>query len=122
GWVRLDLADEDQLQIYWTGLHPDDRRMIRLARAVLPADGIFVDVGANIGIHTLAAARRLRAGGGAVLAFEPHPANYRALCHNLRQNGLLHVTTENLGLAEAPDTLTCRGPSRGGNWSLDSRG
>ena len=33
GTVRLDLGDEDQLQIYWTGLHPDDRRIQRLLRA-----------------------------------------------------------------------------------------
>src|SRR5262249_19125300 len=75
GAVRLDLADEDQLQIYWTGLHPDDVRIICLMHQVLPPDGIFLDIGANIGIHTLAAARRVAEGGGAVAAFAPHPTN-----------------------------------------------
>jgi FkbM family methyltransferase len=122
GRARLDLEDEDQLQVYWTGLHPDDDRLIRLARACLPPDGVFLDVGANVGLHTLAAARHLGQGGGAVLAFEPHPENFRALTENLRRNGLRHVTAENLGLADAPATLTGRGPARGGNWSLGSRG
>jgi FkbM family methyltransferase len=122
GAVRLDLGDEDQLQIYWTGLHHDDGRIVRLVRSALPADGVFVDIGANIGIHTLAAAAHLRQGGGAVLAFEPHPHNFRTLLHNLHQNGHSHVTAENMGLAEAADTLTCHGAERGGNWSLASRG
>src|SRR5262245_16549890 len=86
GRVTLDLADEDQLQIYWTGLHVDDRGIQHLLRRHLPADGVFVDVGANIGLHTLAAARRLAPGGGAVLAFEPHPHNYQTLRHNLGRN------------------------------------
>jgi FkbM family methyltransferase len=121
GRLRLDLADEDQLQIYWTGLHPDDARILRLVRTALPPDGIFVDVGANIGIQTLSAARHLHA-GGAVVAFEPQPNNFLTLRHNVAQNGLRHVDCHNLGLANAPETLTCHGPARGGNWSLASRG
>ena len=122
GPIRLDLADEDQLQIYWTGLHPDDARIVRLVRDVLPPDGVFVDVGANVGIHTLAAARHLAAGGGTVTAFEPHPHNYRTLNDNIARQGWRHVTAHNFGLAEAPQTLTCQGPTPGGNWSLASRG
>jgi len=122
GRLRLDLGDEDQLQIYWTGLHPDDSRIIRLVQKALPPDGIFLDVGANIGIHALAAARHVAAGGGAVVAFEPHPQNFETLTHNLTQNGLRHVLAHNVGLAEAPDVLTCQGAARGGNWSLASRG
>jgi FkbM family methyltransferase len=122
GFVRLDLQDEDQLQIYWTGLHRDDARIIRLMREVLPADGIFLDVGANIGLHTLAAAGRVAAGGGAVVAFEPHPANFRTLKHNIARNSHSHVLAHNAGLAEAAETLTCQGPAQGGNWSLASQG
>src|SRR6516162_3154123 len=48
GRVRLNLGDEDQLQIYWTGLHLDDTRIVRLMRSALPPDGIFLDIGANI--------------------------------------------------------------------------
>jgi FkbM family methyltransferase len=85
-------------------------------------DGVFLDVGANIGILTLSAARHVAVGGGAVIAFEPHPQNFLTLRHNVALNGLRHVDAHNVGLAEAPDVLTCQGRARGGNWSLASRG
>ena len=122
GRLTLDLGIEMQQHVFWAGLSRDDARILALARAVLPADGVFVDVGANVGIHTLAVARHLAAGGGAVLAFEPHPINHRLLVHNIRQNRLRHVVAENLGLAEAPALLTGTASKSGGNWSLASQG
>lgn len=122
GRVTLDLGIEMQQHVYWAGLSRDDDRILRLARAVLPPDGVFLDVGANVGLHTLAVARHLAGGGGAVVAFEPHPVNHRLLVHNIRQNRLRHVVAENLGLAEAPATLIGNAAADGGNWSLASRG
>ena len=122
GRVTLDLGIEMQQHVYWAGLSRDDGRILRLARAVLPPDGVFLDVGANVGLHTLAVARHLAGGGGAVVAFEPHPVNHRLLVHNIRQNRLRHVVAENLGLAEAPATLIGNAAADGGNWSLASRG
>jgi FkbM family methyltransferase len=122
GRITLDLSVAMQRQLYWTGLGRDDVRIDRLVCAALPPDGVFVDVGANVGIHTLAAARQLAAGGGAVLAFEPHPANYGSLVRNLENNGLRHVIAENLGLADAPAVLTGTASAGEGNWSLASQG
>jgi FkbM family methyltransferase len=121
GRVTLDLQIEMQQHVYWAGLSRDDAAIVRLARAVMPRDGVFIDVGANVGLHTLAIAQYLSE-GGAVVAFEPHPINHRLLAHNLEQNHLRHVVAENLGLAETRAILT--GASRGGsgNWSLASQG
>jgi FkbM family methyltransferase len=121
GRVTLDLGIEMQQHVYWAGLSRDDAATVRLARAMLPRDGVFVDVGANVGLHTLAIAAHV-AEGGAVVAFEPHPVNHRLLVHNLEQNRLRHVVAENLGLAEAAATLTGTARASGGNWSLASRG
>jgi FkbM family methyltransferase len=121
GRLTLDLGIEMQQHVYWAGLSRDDAAILRLAEAVLPRDGVFIDVGANVGIHTLAIARHVSK-GGAIVAFEPHPANHRLLKHNLEQNGLRHVVAENLGLAEATATLTGTARADGGNWSLASRG
>jgi FkbM family methyltransferase len=122
GRVRLDLNDGGEQQLYWAGLGRENRQIIRLVRSALPPDGVFLDVGANIGIHTLAAARHVAAGGGAVVAFEPHPQNFRTLLYNIERNGLRHVVAHSVGLAEAPEVLICHGQARGGNWSLASRG
>lgn len=48
------------------------------------APGIFWDVGANVGSYALYAALRP---GISVLAFEPSPASYAALCRNVEANG-----------------------------------
>jgi FkbM family methyltransferase len=121
GRMTLDLRIAMQQHVYWAGLSRDDAAIVRLARAVVPRDGVFIDVGANVGIHTLAIARHVSE-GGAVVAFEPHPINYRLLVHNLKQNQLHHVAAENFGLADAPATLTGTGCADGGNWSLASQG
>jgi FkbM family methyltransferase len=49
------------------------------------AADIFWDVGANIGVFSLYAARRR---GVSVLAFEPSAANYMVLCRNIQINSL----------------------------------
>jgi FkbM family methyltransferase len=122
GRVALDLGVELQRHLYWAGVGREDARIARLICGALPPDGVFLDVGANVGIHTLAAARRLAPGRGAVLAFEPHPANYRALVRNVALNGYGQVTAENLGLSDAHAVLTGASSPDGGNWSLASEG
>jgi hypothetical protein len=98
GRLHLDLGDDDQVRVFWAGLGDDDRRVIALLRWALPADGVFLDVGPGIGVHTLAAARHVAA-GGSVVAFEPCPRRYQALLLNLALNHLHHVVAHPVGLA-----------------------
>jgi FkbM family methyltransferase len=56
----------------------------------LTAGGCFVDGGAHIGYHTLAAARAVGP-SGRVLAFEPSPATFRLLVENVERNGYRQV-------------------------------
>lgn len=51
----------------------------------------FVDVGANIGWHTVLAG--IKNPKMEIHAFEPHPETYRILCENLRINGGMEMTT-----------------------------
>jgi FkbM family methyltransferase len=53
------------------------------------AGDVFYDIGANVGIFTLYAGRRVRP--GVVYAFEPHLANAVSLLDNVRENGLHDV-------------------------------
>jgi FkbM family methyltransferase len=57
----------------------------RLLRRELPKDGVFVDIGTNIGLYTIAAAKALGA-GGRVLSFEPNPHTMKRLKLNLDAN------------------------------------
>jgi FkbM family methyltransferase len=74
---------------------------IRFAmQTVLAPGGVYVDVGANIGVHALYASALVQA-TGRVLAFEPHPLT-KSICHqNLEINGLLgRVTLSDLALSD----------------------
>ena len=55
-----------------------------LRREIKP-DDVFFDIGANIGLYTVVAAKQ----GAFVIAFEPHAANIQSLLTNVRLNGLL---------------------------------
>ncbi len=52
-------------------------------RQFLPRDGVFVDVGANVGIYSLDAAVHLSK-AGTILAFEPNPIVFDRLKFNIR--------------------------------------
>lgn len=57
----------------------------RLLARELPPDGVFVDIGANVGLYTLTAGRALGP-GGRVLAFEPNPRTMARLAFNVAAN------------------------------------
>jgi FkbM family methyltransferase len=55
---------------------------LREMAAALPADGTFVDVGANVGIYSLTAALSMGA-RGRIVALEPHPLARERLLFNI---------------------------------------
>lgn len=80
--VELDLSEPLQRDYYF-GMF--DLFELGLVRRILSArGGDFVDVGAYIGVYSVAAAQ---ATNGRVLAFEPHPGACEQLERNLRLNG-----------------------------------
>ena len=80
-----------------------------IMRAVLPAGGSAIDVGANAGWHTLLMAR-LAGPHGRVLAVEPNPSVREHLGRNIAVNRLGQVEVVGAVLAEAPGTLNFVAP------------
>ncbi|WEZ85875.1 FkbM family methyltransferase (plasmid) [Rhizobium sp. 32-5/1] len=66
--ITLDLSEHMASQIFWFGYYSRDVAV--LLKDYLPAGGIFLDGGANIGELTLLAAKRVGA-AGRVISFEP---------------------------------------------------
>ncbi len=74
-------------------------------REVLKPGDTFIDVGANIGVLSLLAAR-LVASSGRVFAFEPNPFVYSALVQLVHANGLAdRCTVFPIALDRAPGSL-----------------
>lgn len=53
--------------------------------------GLVVEVGANMGIHTVPLAAALAKAGRTLYTFEPQPVIFQQLCANLALNGLTNV-------------------------------
>ena len=74
-----------------------EREEIRLFFSFIKPGMNIIDVGANIGIYTIIADKKLR-GDGKIWAFEPSSENYKRLLKNLSLNKCDLVTPVNLGL------------------------
>lgn len=62
----------------------------------MPADGAFIDIGANLGIFSLIAAEHLKR--GVVISFEPNRSLFKQLLMNLDLNNASNVLPLNHGL------------------------
>lgn len=82
--------------IYWTGYH-ELHELLFLARH-LKSNMVFIDAGANIGLFTVWAARRVNS--GKVIAFEPVPTMADWLSRNIEINYLNNVIVERCGLSD----------------------
>jgi len=92
--IDLDRASYISSAIYWGGYH--SLSTVRFLRSFLQPDMTFADIGANIGELTLIAAKRLTS--GKALAFEPMPAVFALLSHNVAINHFGRVILHNIGL------------------------
>jgi FkbM family methyltransferase len=63
-------------------------------------EGIFVDIGANIGKYTVMVGKRLGS-DGKVIAIEPEPENFQALLKNIEANRLKNVVPLNIACCSA---------------------
>jgi FkbM family methyltransferase len=77
----------------------------RLIRCLVRPGNVCIDVGANIGSHTLVMA--FAAGPtGRVIAVEPHPAIAEKLLENIALNHLANVAVVNAALSDSDGTAT----------------
>jgi FkbM family methyltransferase len=75
----------------------------------VPEGACFIDIGANHGVITIMAARRVGP-AGRVLAFEPVADTYASLLRNLELNALANVTTFQMAVAAEPASVRMSAP------------
>jgi hypothetical protein len=96
-WVSL--CDHIESQIFWQGVQEGDRGEVNLLKSILEPEHVFFDVGANIGVFTLIAARRVK--DGRVHAFEPSEFHLKKLQRNVKINGFQNVVINPVGLSNS---------------------
>jgi len=88
--LDTDLYVSRSLQVYGEWTEPE---VALLAQRLRPGHCV-VDVGANLGSHTIPFARSV-GDGGCVVAFEPQPKIFQLLASNVTINGLANVQLYN---------------------------
>jgi len=73
---------------------------------LLQTSGMVIEVGANMGVHTVPMALELQRQGRTLMAFEPQPIIFQQLCANLALNGLLNVTAMPYACGAEPGTVS----------------
>ena len=102
--VIADLRDWGGRWHYYPGTYYDPLSQA-IIRKYLTSGGVYIDIGANVGIHTLLASRVV-GDQGWVYAFEPAPRTFAFLSAHLAMNGCKNVTatqcalTDEAGVAE----------------------
>lgn len=95
--LRCQFTDNYSEKKYvFTPWRYDFQERLELTKA-LPKDGVFIDIGANIGLYTLTAARALST-KGTILSFEPNPLALERLSINLAANQDKFATWPNVKL------------------------
>ena len=75
-----------------------------LIESVLTRGDVFVDIGANIGYHSLLASKLVGA-EGSVIAIEASPSTFEILSLHIRENNAANVRAINKAASDAPGSL-----------------
>lgn len=95
---RFHIDSGSYLEWYLLFFGPYEPEITNLLSSLLDASSTVVDVGANVGIHTISMARLAPA--GEVLAFEPHPVTVERLRANLTLNEVDNVRVFQVALLD----------------------
>jgi FkbM family methyltransferase len=98
--ARFDISDRDAIhRIRW--MYRGNKEEVALVLEELREDDVFFDIGANIGLFTSFASRKIRE--GSVQAFEPYPPNVGVLNKNAKLNAD-NVNIHNIALSNNQST------------------
>ncbi|TDG35287.1 FkbM family methyltransferase [Pedobacter changchengzhani] len=89
-------------KIVYTGDYEPELK--KVFKSIIKKGDQILDVGANIGFHTLYFAQ-LTGENGSVKSFEPVPQNFKALNNNIGLNSFLNITTYNIALSNQKEQI-----------------
>lgn len=105
--LLLDMKHWHQRWTYIKGHYPEPH-VTGILDTHLGEGGLFVDIGANIGVHTVYAAHKVGRTGQCI-AFEPNPHSYKRLSQQIALNQLENVTVHHTALGNDVGTVVLQG-------------
>lgn len=112
GGVDLRLYPEGEIAEFLAFQRIFEQTELALVAACLKPGMQVVDIGANIGLYSILAAKRV-GDEGTVWAFEPSTETVHRLRKNLALNGCERVRLAQMGLGDQPDTFLTLKSDRG---------
>jgi FkbM family methyltransferase len=106
-YIAVTLEDWGGRWYYFTGRYYDLANRLLIKKFLRKGD-TYIDIGANLGMHTIAASRAVGV-GGRVVAIEPNPEAMTHLRSQLVINGISNVTLVNAGLSDKAGQLILSG-------------
>jgi FkbM family methyltransferase len=111
GLMRVTTSSYIEWFLYFNRYY--EAHLTKVLQSLVKENSVCLDVGANIGCHTLTMAHRAK--HGKVYAFEPNPPIFDRLMFNIRLNNLKNVTALNCAISDntgetslfVPDTDDC---------------
>ncbi len=97
--ILVDTSSFVEWEIFFRGQY--EKKVTDLFQKFIRKGDVVIDVGANIGSHTLIMAK-LVGESGKVIAFEPHPDIARRLTDNIKLNRFTNVSVSRFALSEKP--------------------
>lgn len=110
--------DQDDVFMNWLMHQGEPEPTVEFMTKLCRPGCRFIDLGANVGYFTLAAARA----GAHVLAVEALPSNYVTLLHSVRHNGYRDVTGVHSAVFREDGILNMAGHSAWGQISMGGSG
>jgi len=106
GLINVDTSSSIEYHLLFRGCHEPE--IVNLIKQVVRPGNFCLDIGANIGAHTLLMAR-IAGSTGHVIGLEPHPQIYHRLLQNTCLNRLTNVKVVNAALADKDGTIDLYG-------------
>jgi len=100
--IKADLDEWIQQHIYFLGSW--DERGLNFLKKILKEDGVFFDIGANIGAYSLVASK-IVGPVGKVHAFEPVSAVFERFEYNIELNGISNITANQNAVYQTSEVL-----------------
>lgn len=96
---RFDTNQTEALIKTGASLDAGEIEMLQSIIQMLPAGQVFVDVGANFGLYSLAMAQTLKATGGTVISIEAQRVIFNMICGSVALNSIENMFVHNLAVA-----------------------
>ena len=117
-WGRFNLIESDMISNIAAYCGEWANVEIAIFHKLLSPHANIVEVGANIGLHTVPLAKAVP--HGKVIAFEPQRIIYQQLCCNLALNDITNVYSHRLGVSDECDSIQIETCDYSAEWNYGS--